>query len=508
MRVHLVLYLLLLLMFSCEPLETENLDNPDRSGVLTKGSDLAAVLRGGYTSWWSGIHGTHPAIGLGVAADAFGMSWADFGAQRMGNEPRTFYNNRASEEPDYRQIAETPWFGCLSAVSSANDVINALQNGVSIDNGGPQDKTILAAAYFLRGVSWGYLGLIFDQALIVDENTDLEKPLPFTPYVKVIDKAVEELELSATTAAGVGGDFSHGFFNGLKLSADQFTKLCYSYNARFLMQWPRTASEKGEVNWEAVLENAEKGIDFNFAPIADGNLWKSYQQYTFAQTGEPPFWARVDQRIIAAFDPTQPARYPEVVALGEPPLANSQAVSQDARLASDFIYFPTNNFPAERGEWHFSHYKHNRNITEPNFAGNGNTSGPMPVFLAEEVKLIAAEARVYLDEINEAVSIINSGARNTRGKLPALPASASEDVVLNAIFYERAIELFNTGPLQMWFDRRRVGPREDFRSVTSLGGLQTGTPAHLPVPERELSIQSIDAYNFGGFQDPEGIQAF
>ncbi len=494
----------LLLAIACDDLNTENNNNPDRETVLSTGGDLVSVLEGAYITWWQSIHGAFPVIGLSVAADAYSLSLDDFGARRMGEEPRKVYNNRLTEETSYRSIVENPWRGCLSAVSSANDVINALNEGITIDNGGAQDQALLAAAHFIRGVSWGYLGLMYDKTIIADENTDFTQPVVFTAYKDVIEMAVNELSTAVDQSENAGADFVHAYFNGVTLDLDGFIQLCNSYAARFLAQYPRTAVENSEVNWELVLALTQNGIEEGFAPLADGNAWQSYHRYVFAETGEGPFWARVDQRIVAAIDTTQPARYPEVNAKGEMPLENKMATSNDERIASDFLFFPANNFPVDRGEWHFSHYKHHRNITDPGFAGNGSSEGPMPVFLKADNELLKAEAQLRLNRVGQAIEIINAGTYVTRGGLQ-LEDNTSQEVAA-AIMYERSIELLSTAPMNMWFYRRRIGPRVDFTLLDALGGLQTGTPAQLPVPADELNILGLEPYNFGGPQDPEGIE--
>lgn len=500
------LLLACLMLVGCKELDTTNNNNPDRDGVLSSGADLKTVLNGAYLSWWRAVHGEYPAIALGVTADAYGLAWEDFGAQRMGQEPRSAYNNRSTESSDYQQIAEVPWYGCLSAVSTANDILKALDNGVSIDKDGPLDESIRAAAYLLRGLSWGYLGLIFDQGLIADETTDLKADIPFVTYQAMIAAAVKELERAIRSAGIAGIDFSHTYFNGVHMDSKQFSDLCHSYAARFLAQWPRTEAEYGQVDWNAVLTHAEQGIRDDFGPIADGNFWTSYHKFTFDQTGEGPFWARVDQRLVAAMDPSQPTRYPQVVANGDAPLVNPMATSPDQRLTTDFVFVQIQHFPADLGEWHYSHYKHNRNLSDPSFAGDGATMGPMPAFLQADNVLLEAEALLNLNRLTEAVTIVNAGSRVSRGQLTPLDNRALAPEVKLAIQYERAIELFNAAPMGQWFDRRRFGPRVEYQSVDALGGLQVGTPAHLPVPADELKVQGEIPYNFGGQQDPLGIE--
>lgn len=495
----------LLLISSCKDLNTVNLNDPDRTAVLSTGGDLITALEGGYLNWWQGTHGDHPAVALSVAADAYGMSWADFGAQRLGMEPRTAYNNRSTEETDYRQVVQAPWFGCLSAAATANDIFEALDRGISIDSDGPQDRGIRASAHFLRGLSWGYLGLIFDRGLLVDAGTDLEQTLPFTDYPDMISAAVAELEAAIELTSPLGEDFVHTYFNGLRLTGEEFIQLNHAYAARFLAQWPRTPEENQQVDWQAVLDHAQAGITFDFAPLADGDAWQSYHKWVFAETGQGPFWARVDQRLVAAMDHQQPSRYPEVQAKGESPLANTEATSKDKRLQTDFTYFPINNFPADRGEWHYSHYKHSRNEQDPNFAGDGSSVGPMPAFRQADNELLRIEALLELGKSSNAITALNTGTRKNRGELPNLAGQSDLEAVRLAILYERAIELLGTAPMGLWFDRRRMMPREDHQEVTPLGGLQFGTPAQLPVPAEELRIQGETPYNFGGMNDPEGI---
>ena len=504
-RTSLIFSLIFFFASGCKDIDTLNLNNPGRTNVLVTGNDLFNALDAGYAAWWQGVHGPVPAISMAAAADALTLGREDLGALRMSQEPRQAYNNRMTEAEIYKQIAENPWYLCLSAAASANDVISALEEGVSIDQGGAQDESILAAAHLLRGLSWGYLGLLFDRGLMVDENDKPEVIVPFSSYQEMIAAAVDEIEGAIAIAEPLGLDFIHTSFNGLTLDAALFVQLCHSYAARFLTQWPRTNEENQEVNWTAVLAHAERGLQQDFAPLADGKLWQSYQRYAFADTGEGPFWARVDQRLVAALDRSQPPRYPEVEAQGEPPLPSPQAQSNDQRLVSDFVYIPFNGFPVASGEWHFSHYKHNRNQANPDFAGDGHTTGPMPVFLAADNALLAAEAMFWLGDTAGAIAALNAGTRASRGGLPNLPASASGEELLQAIFYERAIELLNTAPMAPWFDRRRSAPRLDFSELDALGGLQFGTPAQLPVPARELEIHEEKPYNFGGEKDPEGV---
>jgi len=104
-----------------------------------------------------------------------------------------------------------------------------------------------------------------------------------------------------------------------------------------------------------------------------------------------------------------------------------------------------------------------------------------------------SEALVHLDRTEEAVTILDNGTRTTRGHLSPLASSATEEEVLNAIFYERDIELILTGTGLSFFDMRR-------RNM-----LQKGTLLHFPVPGKELQLMGLDIYTFGGVENADGI---
>ena len=85
---NLIAFLFIISLFACDDLNTVNNNNPSRDDLLTSGPDLETVLQGGYLSFWQAVHDVHPVMALMVAADAYAISWGNFGMQRMGDEPR------------------------------------------------------------------------------------------------------------------------------------------------------------------------------------------------------------------------------------------------------------------------------------------------------------------------------------------------------------------------------------------------------------------------------------
>jgi len=99
--------------------------------------------------------------------------------------------------------------------------------------------------------------------------------------------------------------------------------------------------------------------------------------------------------------------------------------------------------------------------------------------------------------------------------LPAVTSATPKNDLLGAIFYERDVELFDTGAGQGWFDRRRIDPTVTYNglpigniwatcnSAAATGckggsNLQKGTPRHLPIPAKELETLGMAVYTYGG----------
>lgn len=477
---------LFLFSTACEDLETENLNNPPVAKVLSSEADLPGFLAGGYVSWWQANHQSRPGLSLGVASDVISCSWGNFGMRRMSWEPRTTYNNTTSESVDYKNVVNFPWVRNLSAQFTANAVLNALEGGTS-------DPMMEASAYFLRGVARGYLANTFDQGYLVELDTDLTA-VEFSTYQEMLAGAVSDLSRVAAISEANTFTMLPSFISGLSLSQDQLGALANSYAARFIAHNARTEAENTATDWAAVRDFALKGITSNFAPQADGNLWFGFWQYAHIGNGGPTgSWARLDQRLVSAFDPSQPTIWTT-----DP----GTATSADARLASDFTYVASQNFRPERGAWHFSHYKHSRNISEPAYVGDGTSSGPMPAFVIADNSLLLAEAYAMTGNLTGAAGVVNAGARVVRGGLTPVAATLSE--ILDAIHYERFIEILNTEPAGAFYDRRRLG-RVAAGAVDAIGGLQEGTPGHLPVPAQELEVLELTPYNFGGPDNLGGI---
>ncbi len=489
-----IIFLFILAMFvvgtGCKKMdEIENLDSPDTESVLSSPEDASALAGGALNTWWVGTRawGTGPyynslQYALLVMADQYTCSWGNFAQRDMSNEPRKAWNN-SSSAPD-KDITESIWYGMYRANFQANSVLSVMDGGLIVDD----EPMIRAICYFIQGATHATVANTFDQAFYSDEKTPVEQLVLLAPE-DVLEKAITKLDDCIALCEANTFTFDDGWLNGITFTNVELGKLANSYAARMLLQSPRTAAMNQSLDWGKIQTYAEKGIDFDFYVIANGLFEDGATWYD-----EPkeylnlPTWARIDCRIIHLMDPEYPARYPADGSLPTVHNGDGQAFSDDARLESDFEFLPSNNFKPDRGYYHYSHYRYDR-YTATAMVGVGEL---MDMRQAEN-DLMLAEAYARQGNLGGAITIINDGTRTTRGMLDPLDGGASEEDVLNAIFYERDIELIGAGYGVGYFDMRR-------RDM-----LQKGSLLNWPLPAQELLVLQLPNYTFGGEANADGI---
>jgi len=104
-----------------------------------------------------------------------------------------------------------------------------------------------------------------------------------------------------------------------------------------------------------------------------------------------------------------------------------------------------------------------------------------------------AEALARTGDLAGAIAILNASPRVTRGNLDPLDTGAGLTEVLDAIMYERTIELFSHSMGTGFFDMRRTNQ------------LQPGTLLHFPIPGKELETLGEEYYSLGGSFGEAGI---
>lgn len=489
-------------------LDVENPNAPDADRAITDPSDLQSILAGAYSSWWNGSYSNTPQSVPQPHLDG----WAD--AQTTTNAFRGFWNV-AVDEPRAQfpntlsfgdlSIVSNPWSNLNSAISSANDVIRQIEENdfeVIID-GNDETPETLAGAYFVRALSYGHLANYFNQAFIVQADFGQEEleALEFSDYEAILAQARSDFDQVRSIAQEPGFSGLDGSL--LPFSIDpgpgRLVEMANSFEARFIVSNPRTPAENDAVDWGVVQTLAQNGIQDDIIIELDGQSWFNNYQYI---SGLYWYW-RVDNRIINMMDESYPIKYPADRAGS----ALDPAQSDDARLCPAsgeetqgsgiatarelgcyFVYDTDQSFFTEsRGRTLQSNYWYGRDFVDQQWNETPFAAGPSPIFLAEENRLMEAEAAIRgAGDVAGAVGIVNSGSRVNAGQLEPLGTGISADEALKAIYYERDIELYRTGMGLPFWDLRRTGR------------MQAGTPLHLPVPATELQTIGEELYTFGG----------
>ena len=480
---------LLALISSCEDLEVENLNAPDRAAILSEPSEYPAVVNGAYASIWGATQYSNFNFPISVMAQGPSMSWGNWGARDLGTIPRQALQNNLTY--GNRGFMTSPWNSLYSALGSVNGVLELLDGTVVVPNADGDDITeeVIANAKAVQGISLGYLSLIFDQSYIVDEDSDPSN-LSFSPYNEVNDAAIQKLQEAITLFAG--SDNTMTGWNGVLLTGDQAAAFLRTMVAKFEALQARNSTEAAAVEWNRVLTNANAGMDYDLAPVGDGfNVW----WHRLLNQGQDALWARVSQKVIKMMNPSKPSSevpypWPNGVSV-LPAISNPD----DDRIGTDITYAGAPDFAAARGYYFFSTYDYSRYEAWR----AGGFVDPMVYVSAAENDLLRAEALVRTGGNKVTAAGLINRTRVNRGGLTPLTGLESDAVMLNAITYERIVELTWHGGGNVWFHRRIMTPAGN-TDATNLYYLEPASARHLPVPADELSIFGFPFYTFGGNQ--------
>ena len=477
-----ILFSFLLMFIGCDKdLDIANVNNPDSEQTLAKPEDLTGLAGGIMKNFITSTHEYYGmALALWVASDQGTCSWGNGAMRDASTEPRTSWDNSTGYA--YANTNREFYLGLNNVLSLSNRLLNQIVNvGTQIDDNGGTEM-VEAFSRLGQGISLGYLGLVYDKAMIVDESMDLSTAvLEPSDYATVLSAALGYLDQCIAICNSTSFEVPVSYIQGDNYDNVKLAKLANSFAARILVYGARNASETNSINWSAVKAYASNGMDSDFFMDGDEEAWMSlYQQY--ANAGG---WGRVDMRIVHLLDPNQPDYFPLSGEQSDLPNAGV-ASSADARLASDFEYLGSQSFRPERGFYHFSSYRYSR-IDEY----VDTEQGIFYDMRVTENEMFLAEAELRLGNLSAAADIINASTYVTRGGLRPVSANATE--IEDAIFYEREIELFTTGVGISYFDMRR-------RDL-----LQAGTPLHFPIPSQQLQVMQMAPYSFGGVANADGI---
>jgi hypothetical protein len=513
-----------------EPLDVENVDNPDRGKILAKPSDVDGLVATLYQSINNGTLGAIARLQTGLRTAAFenGSTLANNCLGPCSTLPRGPVDNSRGNAYQGEHFND---FQIHSQVAkSASDALaRAAGPGFTVGTPGG-DLRMKAFAWFAYGVALGNLALSYDSAGVprpTDAATDIP---PLENHATVMVTALAALDSAQTYAANPAmTPLADTYLNSTVTNA-RFVQIIRSHRARFRAGVARTPAERAAVDWAKVIADATNGIttdwQINMNPAANWDVawlssalhfrdtnWSQIPNYIigFADTsGAYTAWlnvARGDRQPILIKTPD--LRFPQ----GETRTAqNADRGGQVAPTGRKYFRNRDAGLDQAGTGWQNSMYDHYRFRS---YGVEASRIGPFPVFTVAENDMLAAEGYIRTGNIAAAATLIDktrttaglpalSGVITTatqaipggRACVPQIPTPASTATTCGNIFeamkWEKRLETQFTAYGSWYFDSR------------GWGDLPEGTPLEFPVPYQELDARVLPLYTLGGVGAPGG----
>lgn len=490
---------------ACMDLTVPNNNNPDRVRATSTPGDVENLIASTFQRWWPRVYGTTPSIMWSTMAYEASTPFVCFSGQDMSQDPRPAWNNTTVYST--AGTSSNTWLDLYGVISLANDGLQALDRGLKIGTNGADNSRARAFAKYMQGIAHGYLALMYDKAVVIDERTNVDTLVAptYADYKDVMAAAITMLKASIAIADTATFTLPNvGWVPGLTLTSKDLSRLGHTYVARFTAYVARSATERAAVNWNEVIAQSDLGITADFAPIGTPGVFEDLYKQRFARlrTVIPSDYMRGSNWLIGPSDSLD--GFKNWVAT---PAANREAFqvrTKDRRIqgttgvGSKGKYFGYDAnvtfFSAARGTYNRSFYAFYHYGT-----GTSYQSGPLVALTRTELDFLKAEALIRLNRAAEAIPLINK-TRVPNGELPPVDINGPPDQpgcvprkptgacgsLWDALKYEKRIE------------QAGVDGQVSFWDARGWNTLTANSFLNLPIPGRELEIQRMSIYTYGG----------
>jgi hypothetical protein len=508
----------------CE-LNVQNPNDPDAPRAFADPAGLEQLMGGAFRTWVGTRGGYFTSLPMTAMADNYTASWNNAAIRfysSVGSDCTSrcgWTNSATAPEAAGGPSVEEHWYGYYTVLSSANDVVRAIDAGLCFDDDCDADDTQTsrnkAIAKMLQGMALAGVAMSYDKGFIVDETTDLGNPtgIAFNTREEMRDAALDKFDEAFAEAEG--GDWETdpewaGTGSGREYTAQQIRQLIRTMQAELIAMFPRNAAENGQADWARVATLASQGVSsgtaFDWEYFVDVSGRECGDLDCVKTWGNSIGTMRVDTRVAAILTTNHRNPWPEAAG-GNP----CPTISADRRVgdgswgpADDFNGYSTKAatsaagtdfacsgvaiFPPARGQYHQSnlqHVRYNRLAYRGENLPQFDATGQDPLYTRQMNDLLWAEGLIRSNGSKTVAAQKINNSRVNRGGLPPLSGSETTAELLAALQYEQEIEFMGQGPTP-FYNRRRVD------------GLIAGTPRHMPVPAKELDVLVREVYTFGG----------
>ena len=494
---------------ACANLDVVNPNNADAARALATPGDVESLIAGSYNTWFSGTYSSNgPGSFLSVQSFQHTAPWANFGMEYYGRLPRQPIVNDVADS--FYGYFTRPWYYSYRAIAAISDGLRSMEDpDIASTLGAANVLRDQAYSYFVMGMAHATLAVVYDQAFIIDETTDLTQPQEAVSYNDVMAAAMGYFD-KAISLCGQGSFTLPNSWMSADVSNTDLAKIAHSEKARYRAAVARNPTERKAVDWNAVMTDAAAGVTSDFAPLIDYDSGWFIGPIYYARSGwgEVPYWVygMADQSgnfqtwlAQAIPDKTpNPTTGPILIVTPDLRLPQGSTIEDQQANPGRYVYNPKDIAGVwarpDRGTWRWSYYRVDRYLDYIH-----TLSDYVPEVPAVEMDLLRAEGLYYKGDMAGAAAIINqtrtaaglnatdAGGTNT-SCVPKLP-DGSCGSLWEMLKWEKRMEIQFQGlfAAPWYFDSR------------GWGDLWKDTPLQFPVPCNELQVlQILPCYAFGG----------
>ena len=442
-------------VLACD-LEVVNPNDPETERVLATPEDVEALLGTTYKRWHTGLYSTLSSI-QGMASVLSLESFSSLANNGMGaviSIPRAPLNNEIGNgfATEHRQAYYVP----SEAARTASNVLVKLNDPTFTIESPARDQRARAFAEFIRGISLGYVALIYDSGAAVTPDLGPEDPGVLLGYNELMAAALDALQ-AAIDASTVWNESLPDTWlpSNIEWTPANFIRLVRSYRARLRANVARTPAERAAVDWDAVIADVSNGITddhFVLTNTTEGRdddwieqwststLWHQQTPFFIGQadvSGSYAAWiakSRDDRGADGPFFMVTPdERFPQgATRAAQQADFAVNCVSDESRPPQRTLCKrytrnrPTGNDNSSGASWGWSNYDNQRfhswdqnGRSIVNLAGGTGENGYLPKVTKTEMDLLEAEGQYRKGNYARVVELVNR-SRVENGLLPAL----------------------------------------------------------------------------------------
>jgi hypothetical protein len=514
---------------ACADLDVVYQDAPDRARAIASAGDVESLISGSFKRWWDANHDFGPPPILGNQTFMWSGWPANFGMVFYSSFPRIPIVNIATDQ-FYGNMVGWPWTSLYRGASAIATGFQSLEDPeIAAELGEARVKRLRAYGKFVQGLVYGSLSMLYDEAFIVDETTDLAATPEAVGYQEVLAASVGYFQEAITLANQGGFDPIPSTWMSVSVTPAELARLAHSFRARYRANVARDQAERAAVDWAAVIADVDAGLPDVWYMSTDyfGPTWN---HYTAAYMSQPSIgWAQASYFVLGMAD--QSGMYQDWLSKppdnrqpnfddGRPRLIITpdkrfpQGATEAAQVANPGMTHPLTPSPhvsighkdwrqPGRGTYRWSYYR----STHMDFHRTQGTGTATPEITPTEMRMLKAEGYIRQNNPGAAAALINvsrtaaglnaTDAQGTNTScVPKLPNGQCGNL-LEMMKWEKRLETMVWGvhTVSWFFDGR------------GWGDLYAGTATTFPIPCQDMELLLQECNTFGGVPGERGSAA-